>query len=217
MIEKTSSRDLDAQLCATLSELKFTPEEKTSIFSLLQPLKEKSPVHKLHYEYSIKVGFLCKNIARSTGLDEKELFLDGILHDVGKQYVGTEILGKKEPLTQEEMEEIRQHVVMGYELVKDKFSLTAKIISTHHEFQESSYPKKLPFSVDDYSSEEKSLILRYGRVLALADVYDALHRESNKFGERRQLTKDEIREKMFTHNSDCRGLVRKLYRKNIFR
>jgi HD-GYP domain-containing protein (c-di-GMP phosphodiesterase class II) len=216
MVENIPPRNLDAQFCCALSELKFSPEAKASIISLLQPLKEKSSVHRLHYEHSIRVGLLCRDIARLAGLDETELFLDGSTHDVGKQNIKAAVLGKTESLTPEEMEEIKQHVAIGYELVKSKFDLSAKIIAVHHEFQKDNYPEKLPFSVNDCSFKERSLILRYGRVVAVADFYDALHRENSKFGKRRQLTKEEIREKMFTLNPDCKGLIRGLYRGNIF-
>ncbi len=55
-----------------------------------------------------------------------------------------------------------------------------------------------------------------GRIVALADVYDALHRIDGKFEEKKALTGKEIREKMFEFNPDRKILVEALYKAEIF-
>jgi len=96
------------------------------------------------------------------------------LHDVGKIAVRDEILKKNGKLTEEEFEEIKKHPARGEEIIdkikrnttEHEFLEHAKIFAaTHHEkWDGSGYPKRL-------KGEEIPL---QGRLMAIADVYDAL-------------------------------------------
>jgi len=59
------------------------------------------------------------------------------------------------------------------------------------------------------------MIALYGRILAIADCYDALHRVNDKFGTVQALTGEDIKEKMFQFNPDQRVLLNELYEANI--
>ncbi|MCL1956896.1 MAG: response regulator [Fibromonadales bacterium] len=99
------------------------------------------------------------------------------LHDVGKIAVKDEILKKNGDLTEEEFAEIKKHPICGEEIIeKIKRNTTehgflehAKIfVATHHEkWDGSGYPRGL-------KGEEIPL---QGRLMAIADVYDALTSE----------------------------------------
>lgn len=97
------------------------------------------------------------------------------LHDVGKVGVPDNILKKPGRLTKEEFEEMKKHTTLGYETLvtaekamkrKSKFLHTGAIMAyTHHErWDGKGYPRAL-------SGED---IPHSGRLMALADVYDAL-------------------------------------------
>lgn len=215
MSERLGGHDLDLRLEETFLELGIDLGLKDSILLLLQPLKEGDEVHREHYEHSIRVGILAKQIAESMGLDGRALFLAGIFHDLGKQEIRTELLGKTEPWTDDDLQEIQGHVMAGYRLLKGKFDFSAEVMVRHHTFQPNSYPKELPSSLHEYSEETRELILEYGGILAIADVYDALHRKNSKFGERQSLTQPEIRGYMLTHFSDRKELIEGLYDSGI--
>jgi len=55
----------------------------------------------------------------------------------------------------------------------------------------------------------------YGRILALVDTYDALHRVNFQEGKVQQLTPTEIKERMLKNNPDQRVLVESLYNAGI--
>jgi len=96
------------------------------------------------------------------------------LHDVGKIGISDSILQKPGKLTAEEFEKVKEHTIFGERIIeKIKQSTTehafleqAKIlIATHHEkWDGSGYPKGL----------QGEKIPLQGRLMAIADVYDAL-------------------------------------------
>lgn len=216
MSEILRPTDLDVQLNEAFSELNISSGQRIKALVLLKPLKEKSPSHREHYEHSVRVGFLAKKIGQFMNLDAKALFFAGLFHDLGKQEVDTELLGKTDPWTEEDKRRMQAHVLAGFNILKDKFDFSAEIIVRHHMFQPNRYPQVLPPFLHDYSEGTKTIIGEYARVLALADVYDALHRENSKFGEKRRLTDQEIEEYMIEHNPDKRKLIEDLYRADIF-
>ena len=91
------------------------------------------------------------------------------LHDLGKIGVPDAVLGKPGVLSKDEWDVMRRHTTIGYELLRDHDSPTlrlgAEIALSHHEhFDGGGYP--LGLSGDD--------IAQSGRIVALADVFDAL-------------------------------------------
>jgi putative two-component system response regulator len=91
------------------------------------------------------------------------------LHDLGKIGVPDSVLGKPTALSREEWDVMRRHTTIGYELLRDQASpileLGAEIALSHHErWDGSGYPLGLRGADIPLS----------GRIVALADVFDAL-------------------------------------------
>lgn len=106
-----------------------------------------------------------------------QLYLSAPLHDIGKVGVPDNILLKPGKLTEEEFELMKKHTEFGYTIISstvrriegDNFlELAGEIAFTHHEkWDGSGYPRGL-------MAEEIPLS---GRIMAIADVYDALTSE----------------------------------------
>lgn len=117
-----------------------------------------------------RVGLIAAAIGRQMGWDEarcKNLELIGLVHDIGKISVPSEILTKPSRLSGIEMELMKGHAQAGYEILKDVPFRTpvAEIIRQHHErLNGSGYPRGL-------KGEE---ILPEARVLAVADVLESM-------------------------------------------
>ncbi len=98
----------------------------------------------------------------------KDLGVGAILHDIGKVFVSDKILNKNDKLTPEEFREIQQHTVLGYKLLRksDLINMvSAHVAWQHHEnFDGSGYPRGL----------KGREIHEFARIVALADVFDAL-------------------------------------------
>ncbi|HEX5371976.1 MAG TPA: MASE3 domain-containing protein [Aquabacterium sp.] len=117
-----------------------------------------------------RVGLLARDIAREMGWDEsrcQNLELMGLVHDIGKIAVPSEILTKPTRLSDLEMALMRGHAQAGYEILKDvPFPApVAEIIRQHHERMDGSgYPQGL----------KGDQILPEARVLAVADVLESM-------------------------------------------
>jgi putative nucleotidyltransferase with HDIG domain len=109
-------------------------------------------------------------ILRALEPDQSTLFwfrIGALLHDVGKIKVPTEVLNKPGKLTPEERALMEAHPVAGVELLKDvefPWDVLPMVRSHHERWDGKGYPDRL-------TGEEIPL---HARVLALADVFDAL-------------------------------------------
>ncbi len=119
-----------------------------------------------------RVAEYSKLFALYYGLSEEEseiLRQASPMHDIGKIGIADAILNKPGPLTKDEFEIMKGHAKIGYEMLKHaKRALmkTAAIVAyEHHErFDGKGYPRRLK----GYD------IHIYGRITAIADVFDAL-------------------------------------------
>ncbi len=119
-----------------------------------------------------RMSHYCAVLARRTGLDHDRCELIRIaspMHDIGKIGIPDQILYKGGKHSPEEFEVMKQHAEMGYTILMGSHSElldTAAIIAwTHHEkFDGSGYPRGLVGGAIPFE----------GRVVAIADVFDAL-------------------------------------------
>jgi PAS domain S-box-containing protein len=122
-----------------------------------------------------RVANYSKLLATLYGLDEKEsdiLFTASPMHDIGKVGVPDSILNKPGQLTDDEWKIMRKHTVIGYNILKNSkreiLKAAAIVARDHHEkWDGSGYPRRI-------QGEEIHI---YGRITAIADVFDALGSE----------------------------------------
>ncbi len=109
-------------------------------------------------------------LARQLGMQGKrleDLRFGAILHDIGKIHVRETTLRKNGPLSEQEWLEIKQHPIIGAEMVKDIPYLVSAIpaIRYHHEqWDGKGYP-------DGLAGEQIPLL---ARIVAVADSFDAI-------------------------------------------
>ncbi|NJL34874.1 MAG: GAF domain-containing protein, partial [Chloroflexaceae bacterium] len=123
--------------------------------------------------HSRRVSHVAVEIARELGCNAEQIArirIGSRLHDLGKIGISDMILSKKGQLDANELDVIRQHPAIGFNLLQDAglgelLSEELKAVIEHHErLDGTGYPRGL-------KADEISLI---GRIVAVADVFDAL-------------------------------------------
>ena len=153
----------------TTLNLQLQNSHKEIIFTLGEIAEARSKETSKHVK---RVAEFSRIIALRYGMSEEEaevIALASAMHDIGKLGIQENVLNKPGKLTPEEFEIIKSHSMIGYEMLKnsDKETMkTAAIIALqHHEkYDGTGYPYGL-------KGEEIHI---YGRITAIADVFDAL-------------------------------------------
>ena len=121
--------------------------------------------------HSLNVAILSIVLAMGMGFPRSEIVGIGagaLLHDIGKVFVNKSILLKNGPLTDEEFDLIKKHPKDGFEYISKRYNLPlrhcATILDHHEKYDGSGYPNR----------KKGSDISLFGRICAVADVYDAL-------------------------------------------
>jgi HD-GYP domain-containing protein (c-di-GMP phosphodiesterase class II) len=141
-----------------------------SLLGLANALEAKDEYTRGH---SDRVAALGRRLALEAGLAVREadvIAQSGLLHDLGKIGVPETILRKPGPLAEEEWAVMRRHPLTGSQILAplEFFAEGALIVRHHHERHDGSgYP-------DGLATESIPL---GARIIAVADVYDALTSE----------------------------------------
>ncbi len=151
-----------------LSELEETQKEIIYILAeLTESVSDETGQHiKRVAEISKLLAHYCPSLNAD---DENTIFFAAPMHDIGKISVDQTTLHKPSALTHDEFELMKKHTILGHKLLKNserKIIKAADIIALqHHEkWDGSGYPQGL----------KGSDIHIYGRIVAIADVFDAL-------------------------------------------
>ena len=123
------------------------------------------------YSHSVNVAVLSIVIGLAMKLDHEKIqhmSMGALMHDLGKMFVPDDILKKPSELSPDEFENMKGHVSLGYELVKDDLALsgiTKQIIYGHHErLDGTGYPRGL----------KENHISIYTRIVSICDMFDAM-------------------------------------------
>lgn len=161
------AEDLETEIDA--AKKRIADQEREIIWRLSKAMACRDGETALHLE---RVAVITKMIAEELGIDAdaaEKIYVASPLHDVGKIGVSDAVLQKPGPLDDDEMAQMREHAAFGAEILggsaSDIIRTAATIAESHHEkWDGTGYPHKL-------SGEEIPL---EGRIVAIADVFDAL-------------------------------------------
>jgi putative two-component system response regulator len=144
--------------------------QKEMIYILTELMESTSDETGKHIKRVSEIAALLAKYHKSMTEDDIEvLYHAAPMHDIGKLTVPAEILHKPGRYTEEDFEIMKKHASNGYELLRysDRklIKAAAVIAHEHHEkWNGTGYPRGL----------KGDNIHIYGRIIALADVFDAL-------------------------------------------
>jgi putative two-component system response regulator len=174
---RTSHRQLADRAAWLADEVRLATaaivsQARETILCLARAAEHRDPETGAHL---LRMSHYSCHIARCMGLsvEQQDLLLAAApMHDIGKVGTPDLILLKPGKLDAEEMAVMRRHAVIGYQVLCASTSpllqAAAEIAHTHHEkFDGSGYPRGL-------AGEDIPLS---GRIVAVADVFDALTSE----------------------------------------
>lgn len=153
-----------------------------TIHAIAAAIDAKDPVTGGH---SHRVSEITREITEYLELDpqvQEDIFLGALIHDIGKIGIPDFILSKPDKLTDEEYKIIKNHPDIGTRIMKSVQlpELTVQGIEQHHErIDGTGYPAQL-------TGKDISLA---GKIIAVADVFDAL---TNERPYRKEMTLDEV-------------------------
>ncbi|SPF43460.1 HD domain protein [Candidatus Desulfosporosinus infrequens] len=173
MLSKHLERDVND--CLPIDNVRNTVKQMINdlLFSsdIIGNLTEIQGYDDYTFHHSVNTTIISLILGVASGYSEQKLIELGmgvLMHDVGKIMVPEEILNKKTPLTVAEFEEIKLHTTNGFDILRKNNDLS--LLSAHVAFQHqekwdgTGYPRGLK----GYGIHE------YGRMAAIADVYEAL-------------------------------------------
>ena len=123
------------------------------------------------FKHSVDVATMAMVIGQNYGLTQdelRELGIAGLLHDLGKSQIPLEVLNKPGKLDDKEFELMKQHSLFGFKILKEKNQFNEAILKGVLQHHEKMNGKGYPLGTKDEG------IHKYARIIAVADVYDAL-------------------------------------------
>jgi PAS domain S-box-containing protein len=162
-----SARSLEARIAETTRELDEARAETLRLLAVAVEYRDDST-----FEHTARVGVIAAEIAGELGMRAEQvgrLREAAGLHDIGNIAIPDRILLKRGNLTAGERAMMQTHAALGARLLSRSSSpvlqMAAVIAATHHEWWDGTgYPSGL-------AGERIPLV---GRVVAVADVFDAL-------------------------------------------
>jgi putative two-component system response regulator len=172
MADQQITRWLKEEVALRTAELRLERQnlERISVATLealVNALEAKDPYMRGH---SARVADLSAMVAAQMGRSDEEIEavrMGGRLHDIGKIGIREDVLAKQGPLTDEEYEHVKQHVVVGSQILAPLVHLKDVIgyVRSHHErWDGAGYPDRLAGEAIPLGA----------RVIGAVEIFDAL-------------------------------------------
>lgn len=166
VVEQNTRLDIKSLLQQSL-EIATLGQDKTDLLTMLQNMKE---YDDSTYAHCLNVALLCNLFAGWLHYSQERIELTttcGLFHDLGKLLVPHEILTKPAKLTENEYEAVQKHPIDGYCLLMNSginVHVQNAVLMHHERMDGSGYPLQ----------KKGDEIDKYARIVAIADVYDAM-------------------------------------------
>jgi putative nucleotidyltransferase with HDIG domain len=180
LLKQTADRLLKEDAVSTLKLKTIVAELVDQVFgdiNIVYNMADTRSYANYIYSHSVNVCIIALMIGMEMGFNRQEmesLGMGALLHDIGRIFIDPQPLDQFGHLETREYEQIKKHTRLGYDILKKKFEvnfLVAHIALQHHEREDGSgYPRGLT----------TKRIHRFAKIVAVADVYDAMTSQRNR-------------------------------------
>ncbi len=166
IVEKNTPIDVSNMLGPTM-DLLSTQKSSFGVFDMLHNMRQYDDLTSAH---SMNVALICNVFAQWLNLSPEEIELAtacGMFHDIGKLKIDDAIIKKPGKLTDEEYKIIKSHPVEGYKILQHQQineHIKNAALMHHEKCDGTGYPLMVKTDKID----------PYARIVAIADVYDAM-------------------------------------------
>jgi len=163
---KNHTFDTDV-LLSSVTNLISKSSTSISMFDMLHNMRN---YDDFTYVHSMNVSLICNIFGHWLEMSTEDiqiLTLSGLLHDIGKLLVPEEIIKKPGKLNDKEFSVIKTHTLQGYNVLKDlniDTRIKAAALMHHERCDGSGYPL----------GYKENQIVDFAKIVAIADVYDAM-------------------------------------------
>lgn len=164
----TGEKDIDTdKLLSEANEILSRCNSNIEVFNMLHCMRQYDDTTYIH---SLNVALICNIIGKWLQFSEEDLAvitMCGLLHDIGKLLIPEDIIKKPAKLNEEEFSTVKTHTIRGYKVLKDRDidpRIKLSALMHHERCDGSGYPYGF------YSDQ----IDRFAKLVAIADVYDAM-------------------------------------------
>jgi putative nucleotidyltransferase with HDIG domain len=155
------------QLLSDVSKILYSCDSNIDLFNMLHCMRQYDDITYVHCLNVALISNIIGKWLHFTPEDLEVITLCGLLHDIGKLLIPSQIITKPSRLTDEEFSTIKTHTIRGYNLLKTK-NIDPRIkhaaLMHHERCDGSGYPYGF------YSEQIDS----FAKLVAIADVYDAM-------------------------------------------
>lgn len=123
------------------------------------------------FKHSVDVATMSMIIAKQKNLKQEDIYnigISGLLHDMGKSRIPLSILNKPAKLDDDEFAIMKQHPLLGYEILKEKKDIPQTVSFAVLQHHEKINGRGYPMGVTG------DKITPFAKIMSVVDVYDAL-------------------------------------------
>ncbi len=148
-------------------------------------------------KHCLNVANLVKDFSLFLGLNNNDLYIGALMHDIGKLYIPKSIISKKSKLTKEEMDLIKMHPEYGIKFLENTSYKDNKIIYNCIKYHHLKYNGKESYPLSLLTGTDIPL---EARIVSICDCFDAM---TQNRGYNKVLSKNEAIERLISDKGTC--------------
>jgi hypothetical protein len=130
-------------------------------------------------EHAMRVGMMCEEVAKKQKKDKKAAFFAGLLHDMGKILLPSDLFSGRD-ISDEEYLRVKEHALVGFKSLKKLHMFTAFCAGFHHNLYKRGYGLSAKDFPKTWSPCTIKKVLDISTIVSICDFIDAFTNRKTK-------------------------------------